>query len=158
MTPDETIQWKGLAAIAESFQWTNVILVHEDSEFGRESVPHIIDSFQDKKIHISYKSSISSLATDDQIIDELRKLSDMQERVFVIHVSHFLAFRILVYAKRVGLMSQGYAWIVTDKTMNFFDPIELDEEVLESFQGVLGLKYLIPSSIQLRNFSRRWRK
>ncbi|KAJ0809595.1 putative periplasmic binding protein-like I [Helianthus annuus] len=158
MTPDETIQWKGLAAIAESFQWTNVILVHEDSEFGRESVPHIIDSFQDKKIHISYKSSISSLATDDQIIDELRKLSDMQERVFVIHVSHFLAFRILVYAKRVGLMSQGYAWIVTDKTMNFFDPIELDEEVLESFQGVLGLKYHIPSSIQLRNFSRRWRK
>ncbi|XP_076915998.1 glutamate receptor 1.2-like [Bidens hawaiensis] len=155
---DETIQWKGLAAIAETFKWADVILVHEDSEFGRESIPYMIDCFQDKKIHISYKSAISLLATDDQIVDELRKLSDFQERVFIIHASHNLSCRILVYAKRVGLLTQGYAWIVTDKTMNFFDPTELDEEVLESFQGVLGLRRVIPSSIQLRNFSRRWRK
>ncbi|KAL8215117.1 hypothetical protein R6Q57_004566 [Mikania cordata] len=155
---DETIQWKGLAALTTSFKWTDVILIHEDSEFGRESVPYMIDSFLEKKIHISYKSAISSLATDDQIVDKLRKLSDLQETVFIIHCSHYLAFRILVYAKRVGLMAQGYAWIVTDKTMDFFDPMELDEEVVESFQGVLGLKYLIPSSNQLNNFTKRWRK
>ncbi|KAD3338448.1 hypothetical protein E3N88_33969 [Mikania micrantha] len=158
MPQDETIQWKGLAALTESFKWTDVILIHEDSEFGRESIPYMIDSFLEKKIHISYKSAISSLATDDQIVDELRKLSDLQENVVFIHCSHYLAFRILVYAKRVGLMDQGYAWIVTDKTMNFFDPMELDEEVVESFQGVLGLKYLIPSSNQLNNFTKRWRK
>ncbi|KAD0131088.1 hypothetical protein E3N88_44744 [Mikania micrantha] len=158
MPQDETIQWKGLAALTESFKWTDVILIHEDSEFGRESVPYMIDSFLEKKIHISYKSAISSLATDDQIVDELRKLSDLQETVFIIHCSHDLAFRILVYAKRLGLMDQGYAWIVTDKTMDFFDPMELDEEVVESFQGVLGLRYLIPSSNQLNNFTKRWRK
>ncbi|KAK1428538.1 hypothetical protein QVD17_17373 [Tagetes erecta] len=118
----------------------------------------MIDSFQEKKIRISHKTAISSLATDDQIIDELRKLSDLQETVFIIHVSHDLALRILVFAKRVGLMTQGYAWIVTDKTMNFFDPVELNEEVIESFEGVLGLRYFIPSSNELHSFSRRWKK
>ncbi|KAK1428539.1 hypothetical protein QVD17_17375 [Tagetes erecta] len=157
ITQDETIQWKGIAAIVESFKWVDVVLVHEDNEFGSESVPYITDTFQEKNIRISYKSVISSTATDDQIADELHKLSYLQERVFIIHVSHALAFRLLVYAKRMGLMTQGYAWIVTDKTMNFFDPLELDEEVVDSFQGVLGLRYHIPSSTQLQNFTRRWR-
>ncbi|PWA57972.1 ionotropic glutamate receptor, metazoa [Artemisia annua] len=158
MTQDETIQWNGLAAIVESFKWTNVILVHEDNEFGRESVSFMMDSFHTKSIHVSYKSAISPSAKDDQILDELHKLSNLQETIFIIHISPTLAFRILVYAKRLGLMSQGYAWIVTDKTMNFFDPVELDEEVLESFQGVIGLRYHIPSTTQFRNFYRRLRK
>ncbi|KAK1428544.1 hypothetical protein QVD17_17380 [Tagetes erecta] len=158
MTQDETIKWKGLAAIVESFKWTDVVLVHEDSEYGRESVSYIIESLQQKQIHISYKCAISTLATDDHIYDELLKLSDLQEKVFIIHVSHSLASRVLVYAKRVGLMTQGHAWIVTDKTMNFFDPSELDEEVVDSFEGVLGLRYHIPSSTQLHNFTRRWRR
>ncbi|XP_035844114.1 glutamate receptor 2.2 [Helianthus annuus] len=158
MTQEETIQWKGVAAIAESFKWKGVILVHEDSEFGRESVAYVIESFQEKNIHISYKSAVSLSATDDHIVDELRKLSDLQETIFIIHVPHSIAYRLLVYAKRMGLMTQGYAWIVTDKTMNFFDPVELDVEVLEAFQGVLGLRYFIPSSNQFHNFSRRWRR
>ncbi|TXG55686.1 hypothetical protein EZV62_020942 [Acer yangbiense] len=58
--------------------------------------------------------------------------------------------------KMLEMMSEGYVWIVTDTIMSFFH--SMDTLVVESMQGVVGLKPYIPASKELNNFTLRWRR
>ena len=152
---DERTQFKGIASVVESFKWRNVILIYEDSDYGRETIPSLVDSLQEKNIH--YKSAIFYKGINDlQIIEELHKLMSMQMATIIVHVSSSQASRLFLIAKKLGMMSKGYAWIVTDKTINLLH--SLDSQVIESMQGVLGFKSYVPSSIEMRKFSSRWKK
>ncbi|XP_059626903.1 glutamate receptor 2.2-like [Cornus florida] len=54
-------------------------------------------------------------------------------------------------------MSEGYAWIITDKAMDLLH--SMDSSVLiESIQGALGFKSYIPPLSKLHNFTIRWRR
>ncbi|XP_059626898.1 glutamate receptor 2.3-like [Cornus florida] len=152
---DQTLEFYGVASVVESFQWTNVILIYEEGEI----ISNLADSFQEKNIRIAYRSAISPSATDEQILVELHNItsSSTPQTTFVVHVSPSLASRLFLNVKRLGMMSEGYAWIVTDKTMDLLH--SMDSSVLiESMQGVLGFKSHIPSSYQLSNFTVRWRR
>lgn len=59
-------------------------------------------------------------------------------------------------ANKMGMMGEGYAWIMTSITMNHFHSIE--SSVIDSMQGVLGLKSYVPASKELHNFSSRMRR
>ncbi|CAL5427070.1 unnamed protein product [Camellia sinensis] len=131
--PDKIIEFKGIADIVGSFGWRNVILVHEDTDCGREILPFLVNTFEETSMHISYMSSISSSATNDQILEELHKLKTM-----------------------LGKMDEGHAWIVTAKTMNLLHT--MDSSSIESMQGGLGFKSYIPMSSELHNFTVRWRR
>ncbi|KAL6978578.1 hypothetical protein U1Q18_020244 [Sarracenia purpurea var. burkii] len=58
-------------------------------------------------------------------------------------------------AKGVGMMSEGYAWIVTDAAANALGL--LDPSAIDSMQGVLGVEPYVPTTKQLANFTNRWR-
>ncbi|MCE3215992.1 hypothetical protein HAX54_004302, partial [Datura stramonium] len=56
-----------------------------------------------------------------------------------------------------GMMSSGYAWIITDVLTSLLDLV--DHSVIESsMQGVLDIKPYVPRSNELNNFTKRWRK
>ncbi|XP_027109513.2 glutamate receptor 1.2-like [Coffea arabica] len=152
---DESSQFKGIASILQSYKWRSVIIIYEDNDDGREALPCLIESLQVADVHIASKSSISPLSSDDQINNDLHKLKTLQATIYIVHMSPSLSSRLFLSAKRIGLMKEGYAWIVTDKTMNQFSSI--DDEVIESSQGLLGMKAYIPSSSKLRGFKSRWR-
>ncbi|KAI7984630.1 Glutamate receptor 1.3 [Camellia lanceoleosa] len=154
--PDEIIEFKGIADIVGSFGWRNVILVHEDTDCGREILPFLVNTFEETSMHISYISSISSSATNDQILEELHKLKTMQTTVYIVHMSHPLASWLFLNVKRLGMMGEGNAWIVTAKTMNLLHT--MDSSSIESMQGGLGFKSYIPVSSELHNFTVRWRR
>ncbi|CAI9776569.1 unnamed protein product [Fraxinus pennsylvanica] len=151
---DETVNLEGIASILRSFEWKDAILIYEDTNDERKATPHLGESFEGKNISIPYRSVISSFSRDDQILKELQKLMTLKTKIYIVHMSLPLASRLLMHAKRLGMMKKEYAWIVTDKTMNSVHL--MDSEVVESLQGTLGFKPNIAASSKLRNITSRW--
>ncbi|KAI5675417.1 hypothetical protein M9H77_06367 [Catharanthus roseus] len=54
------------------------------------------------------------------------------------------------------MMSEGYAWLVTDSLGNFLNSI--DSTAFDSMEGVLGIRPHVPRSEKLKNFEERWKK
>ncbi|KAJ0112917.1 hypothetical protein Patl1_03152 [Pistacia atlantica] len=156
---DETSQVAAIAVIVEAFKWRNVITIHEDNDGWRVFILHLVESLQDKSIHIAYKSSLAVSSADNQINEELNKLMAFGPTVFIVHMSPILASRLFMSAKKLGMMKKGYAWILTVNSMNINHLHSTRSvEVIDSMQGVIGLKSYVPSSKELQNFTSRWRK
>ncbi|KAL6124643.1 hypothetical protein ACLB2K_077155 [Fragaria x ananassa] len=155
VTQDETVLVAGITALTEMFIWRDVILLYERTEHAGDLIPSLINSFQGKKMNIVFTSTISASSTTEQIIEELQKLKALETTVFVVHISHFLVPRFFMNAKKLGMMSEGYAWVLTT-SLNFLNSME--SSVIESMQGVLGLKSRIPTSRSLHNLTSRLRR
>lgn len=156
VSQDETTQFKAIAAMAESFKWTNVILICEDAANEIEVAKFITNTLQEKNIFVAYMSLISTFSSNGVVHEELHKLSAMQTKIYIMHACHSLASRVLSKAKYLGLMDAGYKWIITSKTMDFFS--FMDGEDVESMQGVVGFRSYIPESRDLHKFTLKWRK
>jgi ionotropic glutamate receptor len=147
---DDASQVPAIGSLIEYFSWRQVVLIYEDSEFGRGIIPYLVDALQDIDTHIPYRSIIPSVPTDDQINVELNKLKTMQTRVFVVHMSSNVAARLFVLAHDAEMLVDGYAWIVTDSVGNMFST--LDGNTIHSMEGVLGVRPYIPRLDKLLNF------
>lgn len=105
---------------------------------------------------VKYLAHLSPSSMDDSILKQLNKLKTMQTRVFVVHMLPSLASRFFKKVNEAGMMTHGYAWIITDvltSLLHYLDPQELDY-----MQGVIGVKPYIQPSNLLTNFERKWRK
>ncbi|TXG55688.1 hypothetical protein EZV62_020944 [Acer yangbiense] len=149
-------QAKGIATLIKAFKWRDAILIYEDNNSGRDFFPHMFDSSQDANIHIAHRISIPPTSSHEHIIEKLSMIKTFQTKVFVVHMSHSLASHFFLKVKMLEMMSEGYVWIVTDTIMSFFH--SMDTLVVESMQGVVGLKPYIPASKELHNFTLRWRR
>ncbi|OIT29643.1 PREDICTED: glutamate receptor 2.8-like [Nicotiana attenuata] len=150
-------QTKAIAAIVSRFDWREVVVIYEDSPYGTGIVPHLTDALLESSTLVSYRSVISPSANDDIILRELYKLNTMQTRIFVVHLQPSLASRLFLKAEEAGMMSDGYAWIITDVLTSLLDSV--NRSVIESsMQGVLGIKPYVPRSNELTNFNKRWRR
>ncbi|KAH9654078.1 glutamate receptor [Citrus sinensis] len=66
------------------------------------------------------------------------KLMTMQTRVFVVYMNTALVSRLFALADQNGMMSKGYAWIITAGLSNSLNV--LDSDVVDSMDGVLGVR------------------
>nr|GMD14219.1 glutamate receptor 1.2-like [Ipomoea batatas] len=145
---------EGIVAFVKRANWSNVILIHGGTEYGMNDLSRMIDLFQEVGVRVVHKTTISHSAEEPQIIEELNKLKKMETSIFIVHLSASLTPLLFENAKRLGLMAKGYAWIVSDKTMNFLHTF--DGAIIESMQGSLGFKPYIPASGKLQNFTKEW--
>ncbi|XP_073147283.1 glutamate receptor 2.8-like [Henckelia pumila] len=151
----DATQVRAIVAIVEYFRWNQVVIIYDDSDYGNGIVSYLSNALQDVNTRVSYKSVIPLTTTDDFLLQELYKMKTMQTRVFVVHVSSSIRSKLFLKAKEAGMMSEGYAWIVTSGLMDLF--FSLDSHVVDSMQGILGVKPLIPSSRKLDSFAKRWK-
>nr|POE98475.1 glutamate receptor 2.2 [Quercus suber] len=107
---------------------------------------------QDIVTLVPYHSVIRELASNDEIGEELHKLMTMRTRVFIVHMSAELGSRLFTKAKEIGMMSKGYVWIMTDGITSLLSSV--DPSVLESMEGVLGVKIYVPKTEELEKFIR----
>lgn len=152
--PDESDVAKSVAALVESYKWRNVIFVYENTDDGREILPSFLESFQDKNIGISYKSAISPSATRNHIKQDLHKLMTFSTSIVILHMSPSLASSVILIAKRLGMVKEGYVWILTEKTVDVLRSTKV--EVIESLQGALGFRSYVPASRRLYSLETRW--
>ncbi|XP_039130206.1 glutamate receptor 2.9-like isoform X1 [Dioscorea cayenensis subsp. rotundata] len=155
-TLNDSAQVSAISSLTRFFSWREVVLVYEDTAYGRDLIPYLADALEEINTKIPYRSVITLSATDDQVKEELYKLMTMQTRVFIVHMSGPMGARLFSIAKELGMMSEGYAWIMTDGLTNIVD--SFDSLVLHSMQGALGVKPYVPSSKKLSEFSVRWKR
>ncbi|CAK8568521.1 unnamed protein product [Lathyrus sativus] len=83
-------------------------------------------------------------------------MTTIPTRVFVVHMSTTLGSKLFTIAKKIGMMSKGYVWIVTDGMANLFNSLNLN--VWESMEGVIGVRTYIGRTKKLDDFSKRWKR
>nr|ABW74563.1 glutamate receptor 2 [Boechera divaricarpa] len=156
-TVDDSSQVRAIAAIVKSFGWRSVVAIYVDNEFGKGIMPYLSDALQEVQAFVVNRCLIPQEANDDQILKELYKLMTMQTRVFVVHMPPTLSFRFFQKAREIGMMEEGYVWLLTDGVMNLMKSNERGSS-LENMQGVLGVRSHIPKSKDLEDFRLRWKK
>nr|XP_029118700.1 glutamate receptor 2.2 [Elaeis guineensis] len=155
-TVNDSCQVNSIASIIKAYGWRKVVPVYEDTDYGRGIMPYLMDALQGIDTRIPYHSIIPLSATNDEIMEELRKLRRMQTRVFIVHMTSPMASRLFPKAKVAGMMSEGYVWIMTDGLANVVD--SLDPSIIDSMQGALGVKSYVPKSRELHDFTIRWKR
>ncbi|XP_016652500.1 PREDICTED: glutamate receptor 1.4-like [Prunus mume] len=78
ITQDETSQVTAISGLIEMFKWRDVILLYENTDYGRDIIPFFINSFEEANVTIVYKSCIAASSADEQIIEELRNLTKLK--------------------------------------------------------------------------------
>ncbi|KAI7732457.1 hypothetical protein M8C21_001987, partial [Ambrosia artemisiifolia] len=132
-----------------------LVFVYE-YEYGRGLVPYLSDAMMNIGTKVMQQTVIHPSASDDWIRAELYKLKTMQTRVFVVHTLPDLASRFFKKVDEAGMMEEGYVWIITEVLTSRLHSLERED--LDSMQGVLGVKSYIPTSNELTDFKKRWRR
>ncbi|KAK6273029.1 hypothetical protein POUND7_010112 [Theobroma cacao] len=121
---NDASQIKAIVAILKQFGWPQVVLIHEDTEYGNVIVPYLFYSLQENDIRFAYKSKISSSAKDFEISRELNKLMTLQTRVFLVHMTSSLGSRLFRLTDKAGMMTEGYSWLITDGISNSVEDLD----------------------------------
>ncbi|MBA0821090.1 hypothetical protein Goarm_017968 [Gossypium armourianum] len=151
-----SFQVNAIRDIVEEFGWREVVPIYIDNLFGETLIPYLTAALQEINIRVPYLSVIPESADDDLIAKELYKLMNNQTRVFIVHATMPLGSRILVKAEEIGMMSEGYVWIMTDSMTTLWRSI--DSSAITALQGILGVKSYVPKSKELENFTVRWKR
>ncbi|KMZ74962.1 Glutamate receptor [Zostera marina] len=154
---DDSSQVNVIADIINHFRWSEVVPIYEDSEYGNGIIPFLYEALSsvDAKISCRGSGSIPPTATDDQIYSTLKVLKSHEARVFVVHMRPSLGWRLFKKASEIGMMEDGYVWIITDGISSALDLADPSTVPLDSMQGVLGVKPYVQTSEALRNFTSR---
>lgn len=155
-TWDDAVRAEGLAAICQRFEWPEVVILYEDTEYGTRFVSHLIKAFQDVDIEPAYKTPIPTTSEDSHILKQLTKLNNNRMRVFLVHMNPLLGSRLFFLANSAGMMRKGYAWMISDSLSIFLNSI--DSDVRDSMDGVLGIRPYLFASKMLKSFQERWRR
>ncbi|XP_044392176.1 glutamate receptor 2.8-like [Triticum aestivum] len=155
-TLDDSAQVNSIASLVQAYGWREVVAIYDDTEYGRGILPYLIDALHEIDARIAYRSVIPSMATNENIVQELTGLMAMQTRVFIVHMSSTMTSLLFTKAKEVGMMNKGFVWITTNGVANIID--SLSSSVIEAMNGVLGVRYHVPRSQELDNLSIRWNR
>ncbi|XP_073262470.1 glutamate receptor 2.8-like [Populus alba] len=156
-TQNDSTQVNAISALVQAFGWREAVPIYIDNEYGQGVIPYLTDALQAVDARVPYRSVISPSATDDQIVSELYKLMTMQTRVFIVHMFPSLGARVFAKAKEIGMVSEGYVWIMTDGlTAEFFS--SPNAYITNTMQGALGVKPYVPITKDLETFRIRWKR
>ncbi|KAL6213750.1 hypothetical protein ACLB2K_013194 [Fragaria x ananassa] len=72
ITQVDSSQVNAISSIVQNFGWRQVVPIYVDTEYGDAVIPFLTDALQEVDVRVTYRSAISPLATDDQILQELR--------------------------------------------------------------------------------------
>ncbi|CAF1715815.1 unnamed protein product [Brassica oleracea] len=155
-THDSSSEAKGITAFIHGFGWKSVALVYEDEDDWRESMQIMVDHFYEEGVGVQSKVGFAMTSSEEMVMDRLGKMKDLGASVFVVHSSEVVATRLFTCAERLGMMGEGFAWILTAKSMSSFHE-NSDGSGEEAMEGVVGFKTYVPMSKELQNFTWRLR-
>ncbi|CAH8362104.1 unnamed protein product [Eruca vesicaria subsp. sativa] len=157
-THDSSSEVKGITAFMKRFDWNSVALVYEDEDEWREGMQLMVDHFHEKGVRIWSKVGFTVSSTEEVMMHQLGNLKNLGTVVFVVHLSELVVTHLFHCVGKLGIMSEGFAWILTAKSMNSFHKSTGDGFSKEAMEGVVGFRSYVPMSKALHNFTLRWRK
>ncbi|KAI4323954.1 hypothetical protein L6164_023535 [Bauhinia variegata] len=155
IAPNECAQAQAISALFQAFQWREVVPIYIQGMFSEEVISCITRALQEANIHVSYLAAIHHSPDDNQIVQELHKLTTLTTRVFIVHMSPMFGSRLFAMAKEIGMMSEGYVWILTSEMTNQLT--SLNSSITDTMQGVLGLGAYFPKTKEFQHFQVGWK-
>ncbi|XP_078153851.1 glutamate receptor 2.8-like [Carex rostrata] len=152
---NDITQAHAITALVKAFGWRRVVPVYQDDEYGASLIPYLVDELHGVEAQIPYRQPIATSANTVDIKAILTKLQNEQTRVFIMHMRVPLATKVINMANSVGMMSDGYVWILTDGLTSQLSWIHANTQP-GSIEGVLGLTNYYNMTNKLRNFRNRW--
>lgn len=153
---DDAVRAEVLAAVCQRFEWRQAVILYEDTEYGSHFLSRAIKALQHADIRVTYMISIPTSADNGDIRNELYTIKKKETRVFLSHMNHELGSRLFALASSAGMMSKGYAWIITDIFSIFLNSI--DSDARDSMEGVVGIRPYVTATTNLKNFHQRWER
>ncbi|KAK1550053.1 hypothetical protein Q3G72_012907 [Acer saccharum] len=153
---DDSFQVEAIAATLQRFGWHEAVFVYQDTDFGNGMISSLVNALHEHDIRVAHMSAIPSAAGDFHISRELNMLMTRKNRVFVVHMTSSLGSRFFALADKAGMMSEGYAWLITASLSNSLKA--MDSEIVDSMEGVLGIRSHVPESKHLKSFNIRWKR
>ncbi|KAI9403118.1 hypothetical protein POPTR_001G375100v4 [Populus trichocarpa] len=157
-SPDKRAQMKAIAAIVQSWNWHQVIVIYEDTDSSaRGVIPHLHDALREVNSEVSQFVAFSPFNSSDSMSKELENIKSKQYcRVFVVHLSFKLAVRLFEMANKMEMMKRDYVWITTDPFTSLVHSI--NASVISSMKGILGVRSYFPKmGPHFVNFNQRFR-
>ncbi|CAM8892354.1 unnamed protein product [Rhodiola kirilowii] len=156
-TQNDSAQVAALSSLVKHFSWREAVPVFAQDGYGEGIVPFLTDALQKVDCRVHYRAALAPEATDSEVSEELNRLMSMETRVFIVHMLPDLGIRVFKKAMEIGMMEAGFVWIVSDGMANMLKN-NMNSTVLESMNGVLGIRNHIPKSKQLEEFTIRWKR
>ncbi|KAK2965638.1 hypothetical protein RJ640_011833 [Escallonia rubra] len=144
MASNDSSQVQVMIKIIQGFGWHEVVVLRQDTEYHKRFALSLEDAFLGAKIKIVSNVSLSESAKDLEIAEELDKLKAMQTRVFLVYMVPSLRSRLFLLAKTVGIMNEGYTWLIMDSLSNTSKSFQYNN--LDSGEVVLPMRDSPPRS------------
>ncbi|XXG71030.1 hypothetical protein AAC387_Pa07g0374 [Persea americana] len=154
MAQNDSSQVRAIAAVVQAFGWRELVIIHDDNNSGIGLIPYLTDAIQEIDAKVSHRLVLSS--TKPAINKTLHKVTETGARVFIVHVSFSVGKRFFINAQKAGMMEKGYVWIIASDLTNRL--CYMNSSVLNSMQGVLGVRTFVPESEMLDDFKVRWKQ
>ncbi|KAI4356970.1 hypothetical protein L6164_000947 [Bauhinia variegata] len=144
-----------VTAASAAFGWREIVPIYENTEYGKGLIPCLNDAFEAIDSRVPYRSVIDPRSNGTQILEELHKITNHTlTKIFLVHMTKELGSKFFPAAEKAGMMREGYAWIVTERLSSLLEPME--PEVINSMQGVLGVRPKVPNTTRVEDFRKRW--
>ncbi|KAI4354175.1 hypothetical protein L6164_003068 [Bauhinia variegata] len=156
-TQSDLFQMSAIADILDYYEWTDVIAIYVEDDYGRNGVAVLGDKLAEKRRRIFYKASLSPNMSRLDIIHVLSKLASIESMVLILHTYPDLGLEVLDVAKDLGMMRAGYVWITTDWLSTVLDAnSDLAKKAIDGIEGVLTLRIYTQDSEMKRKLISRW--
>ncbi|KAG8368936.1 hypothetical protein BUALT_Bualt15G0098200 [Buddleja alternifolia] len=158
--PNDLFQMTAIADMVSYFSYAEVIVVYTDDEQSRGSIIALSEKLAERRCKISYKAVLSpeALATNEEIMNELVKVTLMESRVIIVHAYAVIGLKVFDMARKLRMMDKGYVWIATAWLSTVLDS-DVDSLMdAKSIQGVITLRPHTSNSERKRAFFSRWEK
>ncbi|CAA0824793.1 Glutamate receptor 3.2 [Striga hermonthica] len=157
--PNDLFQMAAIADTIAYYGYREVVAIYPDDEHNRGSMIALAEKLADRRCKITYKALLSpeTLATDDEIMTQLVRVSMMESRVIVVHAFSMVGLRIFELASRLRMVDRGYVWIATTWLSTVLDSTRVSAKLADSIQGVIAFRPHTPDSNARRAFTERWR-
>lgn len=146
----------GDVGIIQYYGWREVTALYTDDDFGNNGIEALGDALKAVGSNIVYKAGLDPKVSSDGIGRVLTKLSQMESRVFVVHMEPNIGRELVIMAQWLQMVTPGYVWIVTEAMANVMDYVEQDSDFVQALQGVVGTRSYIPPSPLLEAYKARW--
>ncbi|KAK6159691.1 hypothetical protein DH2020_003072 [Rehmannia glutinosa] len=158
--PNDLFQMTAIADMVSYFGYREVVVVYTDDEHNRGSIIALGEKLAERRCRISYKALLSpeALATNEEIMNELVKVSMMESRVIIVHAYAVVGVRVFDVAYKLSMMDRGYVWIATAWLSTLLDSTPVSGGSDKFIQGVITFRPHTPDSDRKKAFSKRWEK
>ncbi|XP_011000874.1 PREDICTED: glutamate receptor 3.2 [Populus euphratica] len=156
--PNDLFQMTAIADMVSYYGWSEVTAIFSDDDQNRNGITVLGDKLAERRCKISYKAALppEPKATRSDVQDELAKILRMESRVIVLNTFSKTGLLVFDVAKALGMMENGFVWIVTSWLSTVIDSDSPLLTTANSIQGVLALRPHTPDSKRKKDFMSRW--